>query len=342
MVGVRQTDFERRAGLPAEHLPESRVVAVAPADPLRLGQVVPFVNGLSGNRSDDVDQPVDRDQAIGPEVQRLAVVRAHQPIDAADAVVDITVRTRLLAVAPHLDGVLLAGARDLAANRSRRFLTAAVVRAKRPVDVVKAHDPRLDAEVLGIMTARALHVQFFPPVAVLGVGRVRVLLFEWSYVRSVLQIAGVDARARGVQQSLDAVLARGLDRVEVDERVVPHDHGLVRLDEADAAHVGRERIDFVDAVCRAQAVLPLPQIEELEVMRGRRLVLRFLDVDAAHPISSRDKILCQVVTDESAGSGYENSLVLRHMLLHMLCSEERTGCFRRESRSLGLDDARRR
>ena len=45
------------------------------------------------------------------------------------------------------------------------------------------------------------------------------------------------------------------------------------------------------------------------------LELRRLDVDAAHPIPTLHQVLCQVVADEPASPGHENSSGLIHVLL---------------------------
>ena len=48
---------------------------------------------------------------------------------------------------------------------------------------------------------------------------------------------------------------------------------MVLRDEAHAAHVGRERIDVVDAARRLQAVVPAAQVEQLELVGVERAVL---------------------------------------------------------------------
>src|SRR5436190_16803640 len=102
-VGVCQPLLERNLRLPLQHRPEARVVAVPPADPLRLGQVVPAQDGLPRGAGHEVHQLVDRHQPVGTEVERLRVPRSHQPDDALDTVIDVAVGARLVAVAPDLD-----------------------------------------------------------------------------------------------------------------------------------------------------------------------------------------------------------------------------------------------
>src|SRR3989442_11679838 len=87
------------------------------------------------------------------------------------------------------------------------------------------------------------------------------------------------------------------------------------MDEADAAHVRGQGIDFVDTAGRGQAIVPASQIEELELVRSRRLVLGQLDVHAAHPVAALHEELRQVMSDETPRSGHEH-------LLHSVSSRE--------------------
>jgi hypothetical protein len=100
--------------------------------------------------------------------------------------------------------------------------------------------------------------------------------------------------------------------MQVHERVVADDDGLVALDEADAAHVGGQSVDLVDAARRLEAVVPALEVEDLELVRRRRFVFRVLDVDAANPVSLGDEIFDQVMADESAGAGHQDSYFIRH------------------------------
>ena len=69
-VGPRQTVLERDLRLPAEHLAQPGVVRVAAAHALRPGDVA-RVTAIAGAVGNDVGQPVDADQPILTEVQRL-------------------------------------------------------------------------------------------------------------------------------------------------------------------------------------------------------------------------------------------------------------------------------
>ena len=151
-------------------------------------------------------------------------------------------------------------------------------------------------------------MQLLPAVGVLGLGRVGVLLVERRDVRVGLEVLGVDARRRGVEVALDAVLVGRLDRVEVDQRVVVEDRGVVARDEAHPAHVGRERVDVVDAAGRLEGLLAQAQVADLELVGVDRGVLGHLEVDAADPVAALLEVGHQVVADEAAGSGHEDSL----------------------------------
>src|SRR5690242_19152615 len=98
-----QTSLESRSRLPAEHFAQLRVVGVATAHALRRREVVALPDRLPRSLRDEIDQLVDRHQPVRAEVQRLAMVGLHQPIDPLDAVVDVAVAPGLLTVAPHLD-----------------------------------------------------------------------------------------------------------------------------------------------------------------------------------------------------------------------------------------------
>src|ERR1035437_8427644 len=107
----------------------------------------------TGNIGDDMCELIYRYHAVLTEIQRLGKVRCHQAMNAFGAVVDITEGARLFAIAPYLD-LRLAGEfcnRDLAAESSGCFFTAAFPCSLFAKDVVKPHDSRLDAIVLAIM-----------------------------------------------------------------------------------------------------------------------------------------------------------------------------------------------
>src|ERR1041385_7055640 len=102
---------------------------------------------------------------------------------------------------------------------------------------MKAHYARVESEVFGVVTTNSLHVEFFPTISIFGVGGVSVCFSQWRDVSFVLFVTRIDARTRRVEITFDAIDTRGFDAVEIDQRVVANDDGLVVFDEADTAHV---------------------------------------------------------------------------------------------------------
>src|ERR1051325_269444 len=92
VIGNVQSVFERNRRLPIQHFAQTRVVAVAASDALRLSDVVALADLLARDLRHDVNQLIDRDHTILAEVDRLAMIAAHQAIDTFDTIVDVTVR----------------------------------------------------------------------------------------------------------------------------------------------------------------------------------------------------------------------------------------------------------
>src|SRR5207237_6371005 len=156
--------------------------------------------------------------------------------------------------------------RPLATDGRRGLLASPIVRAERAVDIVKPYDPSLEPVVLAIVPALAFGEELFPTVPVLGVGRVGVLFLQGLDVRGLLTVARIHARRRRVEVPLDAIEAGSLEHMRVDEHVVVHALGLVRLDESDAAHVRRKIIDLVNSAGRLQAATGATYIKHLELV----------------------------------------------------------------------------
>src|SRR6185295_459127 len=165
---------------PVHQLLDQRVVAVAAAHALGRIELVAALQLHAGDLLDDVDQPVDADQLVRADVQRLDDVAFGELDRALRAVVDIHERARLLAVAPDFDVVLAGelGGDDLAADRGRRLLSAAVIGTLGTVDVVVARAAGRDAVILAIVAGHALTEQLLPAVTVLGKRRIGVLFLE--------------------------------------------------------------------------------------------------------------------------------------------------------------------
>src|SRR3979490_1909273 len=142
-VGLLHAVLETDGRRPVHQLLDQVVVAVAAAHALGRVELVGALELHAGDLLDDVDQAVDADQLVAADVERLDDVALGQADRAVGAVVDIHERAGLLAIAPDLDLVLARqlGSDDLAADRGRRLLPAAVVGALRAGDVVGAPDP---------------------------------------------------------------------------------------------------------------------------------------------------------------------------------------------------------
>ena len=93
-----------------------------------------------------------------------------------------------------------------------------------------------------------------------------------------------------------------LERVDVDQRVVVQDLGVVVRDEPHAAHVRSEGVDLVDALRCLQAVLPTPEVEQQELVRVDIRVLGFLDIDASYPVAALPEVGHEMMADKAAGT----------------------------------------
>ena len=93
-----------------------------------------------------------------------------------------------------------------------------------------------------------------------------------------------------------------------------HDHSLIVLDESDPPHVRGEVEDLINAARRLKAVAPTPEVQQLELIGARRLVLGNLDVDAADPIAAVLEVAHQVMTDKPASSGHQYTSLRAHLL----------------------------
>ena len=244
-IGGAEPVAEGRRRFPSEDLTQQRIVGVASPHSLRTRYVLRADVPLAGHLDDEVCQLVDGHHLVGAEVERLGVVGLHDAVDALDAVVDVAERPRLLPVAPDLDAAAVLGERHLAAERRRSLLPAAVVRAERPVDVVEPDGAGLHRVLVGVVGAQQLGEQLLPPVGVLGLGRVGVALLQRHHVGLGLPVLGIDAGRGAVEVPLHAVDPGGVERVQVDERVVVQDLSVVRGDEPHASHVCSERVHLV-------------------------------------------------------------------------------------------------
>src|SRR5579872_1011545 len=312
LVGDGESLFKRSARLPAQHLAQQGVVAVAAANALRLGQVMPLRQLFAGDAADHVDEVVDADHFVGAEVEGLAMVRGHQADQAFDAIIHVHVGTRLMAVAPDLDLAAIFRVRDFTGDRSRRLLLAAVVGSQRTVNVVEADDARLEFVIAVVVAAKLFGEELLPTVARLGIGGIGVLFLQRNEIGRLLLVLRVNASRRGEEELLHAILLARLEHVRVDENVVLGDIGQERRDVTDAAHIGREVVDLIDPLGRREAVFPHAQVQNLEVISSRGFVLGMLNVDPTYPVAIRLQTLDEMMTDETTCPSYQNTSLVCH------------------------------
>ena len=296
---------ELGVGLPAEHLVDAGVVGVAAAHSLWAGDVLVDEVGLAVEALDELGHVVHGDHLVGADVKGLVVLGAHEAQDALDAVVDEGEGAGLLAVAPHLKG--LVGADDLAAEGGGGLLASAGPGAVGAVDVVEACDAALHVEVAVVGHDDLLGVELLQTVDVLGLGGPGVVLLEGHDVGLDLLELGVGAGGRRVEEALaGTVLARGLDHVEGDHGVVVADDGVARLDEAHATHVGGQVVHLLGALGHRQAVLHLAQVHEVELVAEVLLLheLVALPVRGHDVVSFLLQAAGQVRADEPTGASH--------------------------------------
>src|SRR5687767_1631330 len=100
--------------------------------------------------------------------------------------------------------------------------------------------------------------------------------------------------------------------MQIDQRVAANDDGFVGFDKADAAHVCGKTVDLVDAFSCFQTVVGEREIEKLKVVRCCWFVFRFLNVNAAHPVTAINKILSQMMTDKPTSPCDQYTCRFRH------------------------------
>ncbi len=243
------------------------------------------------------------------------MIGRHQADQAFDAIVHVHVGTGLLAVAPDLDGAAVFSLGNFARDGCRRLFLAAVVGAERPVDVVEAHDARLELVVVVVVAAEFFGEQLFPAVTWLGIGRIRVFFLQRRDFGVLLFRLRVDAGRRREQESLHVVLLRSFEHVRVDQNVVFRDIGQERGDVADAAHVGRQVVNLIDVLCGSQAVFPDSQIENLKIVCCRSFVLGVFHIYPAHPMTICLQPFYKMMTDEPTCTRYQNPRFICHLRL---------------------------
>src|SRR5277367_1785285 len=192
LESLAQEDF----WFPTQRAEQAAVVAVASANALRAGEVVALADFLAGSLRNQIHQLIDGDQFVGAEVEGVVVIRRHHADHAFDAIVHVHEGARLLAVTPDFDLAAVGLESDLAAHCGGSFFFSAVIGAKRPIDVVEAHNVGLKLVVVLIVAAQLLGIELFPSVARFGLGGNGVFFLQRSYVRIRLFAVRVNASRR--------------------------------------------------------------------------------------------------------------------------------------------------
>src|SRR6266478_5228235 len=96
------------------------------------------------------------------------------------------------------------------------------------------------------MPAHPLAKELLPSISVLWTRRICVFFFQGGNVRIGLLIGSVNARTTGKQIFLHPGLARSHQEMRVNQHT-EHTKGFIMFDEADAAHVRCEVVNFAYA-----------------------------------------------------------------------------------------------
>jgi hypothetical protein len=90
------------------------------------------------------------------------------------------------------------------------------------------------------------------------------------------------------------------------------DIGVGGGDIPDATHIGGGIVNMVNpSASSLQTVIELAEVQQFELIGGARLILRFLEVHAADPMSVRRGTFEQMVTNETTGTGNKYPATLR-------------------------------
>src|SRR5262249_49702198 len=226
---------------------------------------------------------------------------------AEHAVVHIAKRSRLLAIAPYLDLVMATefGSCYFAAQGGRGLFASPLPGTERPEDVVKPHDPGLDPIFLLIVDTEPFGDEFLPPVSVLRLCRICVFFFEWCDISFGLTILWVNTRRRTIKVAFDAIGPGCFESMNINERVVVQDLGMIGGDEHHATHIGTQGIDFIDSVGRLQAILPSALVKLQKLVSTTRLIFRRFQIGPSHPVALPLQVLNQMMADEATGSSYK-------------------------------------
>src|ERR1700692_4472771 len=152
-------------GRPPPHPPPQKGVVTVPATfAWRASEVMSFPDSLRGDVGNQVHQSIDRDQLIGAQVERFAVLGCHDANQSFHAIVPIHKRAGLPAVTPILDLISTLGQGDLPGDGCRSLFFSTVIGTERAINIVEADNARLKPRVLIVVMAKLLGKELLPAV----------------------------------------------------------------------------------------------------------------------------------------------------------------------------------
>jgi len=117
--------------------------------------------------------------------------------------------------------------------------------------------------------------------------------------------------------------AGGIQRMDVDQRIVMQDLRVMARDKSHTTHICSQSVNLVNALCRPQTVFPASQIEKLELVGRRFAELRHFNVDAPDPIALALQICGQMAADETTRTCNQNACLFTHILLKIIVVADR-------------------
>src|ERR1019366_6392555 len=147
----------------------------------------------------------------------------------------------------------------------------------------------------------------------LRICRKTVLFLQRCDVGILLFALRVNARGGREQKAPDVVLPGRFQHVGVDQCIVARNAGMECGDVADAAHISGQVVDLVKRTTSGhEALVPLAQIADFKLVRGRPLVFGILQVHSTYPVAFSFQTIDQVMSDKTASASYEDSRNLLH------------------------------
>src|SRR5215475_9002783 len=128
------------------------------------------------NFSDHFGELIDSNHSILPQIKWMWIFRAHELVNSLYTIIDVTKGASLFAVPPNLNFTVASQLRDsdLPAHGGRRLFPSAIPCSQWSEDVMKPHDPGLDAVILAVMRTQPLGNELLPSIGVLGLRRIGV------------------------------------------------------------------------------------------------------------------------------------------------------------------------